>query len=177
MTVVATPEVVAALPALRSTCAARGLQLAPKVLRGGFEGKFYPLDYTPEERARLRDAIARARDRYTLLYEGWPRPSIDVLFDDDLLEGKPDFRGRPCSAGFRFVSVSEDGEVHRCSSNRPSLGNLLRGTLSLSAEPAPCDTQYCVYFCKKYTADALKHMAHRVSWSPNRPLLNGRPSA
>ncbi len=154
VTVVATPKVIANLPELTAICADRGLQLAPKIVRGSHNGQMYPRDYTPREKDRLRNFIARARERYLRVYEGWPRPSIDILSDDELLDGLPNFRGRSCGAGARFVRVQEDGEVHRCDDNRPSMGNLLTGTLRFAPGPAPCDTQYCVYFCKKYAAAA-----------------------
>lgn len=73
VTAVATPKVVANLPALAALCANRGLHLAPKVLRGGYKGKSYPRDYTRGEKDKLRDFIARARDGYARIYQGWPK--------------------------------------------------------------------------------------------------------
>ena len=157
VTAVASPEMVADLPAATAECTAFGLQLAPKVLRGSYAGKHYPRDYQPHERTRLRDAIVQARDYYRAKYAGWPPPSIDVFADDELLEGLPDFGGRPCSAGFRFVRISPDGVGHRCSEGWPEMGNLLKGTLGLRDSPTPCDRKYCVYFCNKYTADAARY--------------------
>ena len=157
VTAVATPEVVADFSSLASMCAAYGLQLAPKVVRGEYKGKSYPWEYTPEEKAQLHGAIARARDRYAQMFEGWPPPTIDVLSDDEFLDGLPDYRGRSCSAGFRFVNLQPNGDVYRCNPGRVPMGNLLKGTLRLGGKPAPCDTQYCPYFCKKYTADALNY--------------------
>jgi MoaA/NifB/PqqE/SkfB family radical SAM enzyme len=168
VTAVATPEVVADLSGVAAECAAAGLQLAPKVLRGSYAGKHYPRDYQPHERARLRDAISLARDYYTTKFDGWPPPSIDVLADDELLYGLPDFRGRSCSAGFRFAAIAPNGDVYRCGGSRPELGNLLNGTLRLNGGPAPCDRKYCVYFCKKYTADAARFPAREVT--PSRPV-------
>jgi MoaA/NifB/PqqE/SkfB family radical SAM enzyme len=164
VTAVATPIVIANLPALAASCAAEGLQLAPKILRGPYEGKLYPWAYTRVQKERLRESIKRARDHYTQAYEGWPRPSIDVLSDDELLDGLPNFRGHPCSAGVRFVQMSHDGEVHRCNPARSGMGNLLQGTVRFAEAPAPCDTNYCVYFCKKYAA------AVQDSHPPNEPV-------
>lgn len=154
-TVVATPGVVADWPLLVSWAAERELQLAPKVLRGRYLGRVYPGGYSPEEKERLLGAIARARDHYDRAFAGWPRPSIDVLSDDELLAGEPNFRGRPCSAGFRFVSMSPNGDVRRCNPGRPSIGNLLRGPLRLGDGLLPCDTSYCAYFCRKYSVATL----------------------
>ena len=152
VTVVATPIVIANLPALAASCARHSLHIAPKILRFPYGGKSYPWAYTREQKNRLREYIVRAREHYTRAYEGWPRPSIDVLSDDELLDGLPNFRGRNCSAGERFVQISHDGEVHRCDPVRSSLGNLLQGTVRFADAAAPCDTSYCVYFCKKYAA-------------------------
>jgi MoaA/NifB/PqqE/SkfB family radical SAM enzyme len=163
VTVVATPEVVAGLSGVAARCAAAGLQLAPKVLRGEYAGKLYPRDYAPHERTTLRDAITRARDYYGAKFSGWPPPSIDVFSDDELLDGLPDFSARPCSAGFRFVAISPNGDVHRCSGDWPELGNLLQGTLRLTGAPRPCDRKYCVYFCNKYTADAARLAVREAS--------------
>ena len=154
VTAVATPEVIAKLPALAAECVSAGLQLAPKVLRGGYAGQHYPAAYSPQERRILRQAIAFAREHYASRYAGWPPPSIDVLSDHELLDGIPAFTGRPCSAGFRFVAMDPRGGVYRCGGAIPELGNLLTGSLRLRSEPSPCDRRYCVYFCKKYTADA-----------------------
>jgi len=142
--------VIANLPALAASCAAEGLHLAPKIVRTPYDGKTYPWAYTSAQKERLRVFITRAREHYTRVYEGWPRPSIDVLSDDELLDGLPDFRGEPCGAGVRFVSMSPEGNVHRCNPARSSLGNLLHGTVRFAETSARCDTSYCVYFCKKY---------------------------
>jgi MoaA/NifB/PqqE/SkfB family radical SAM enzyme len=164
VTAVATPIVIANLPALAASCAGQGLHIAPKILRTRYEGKSYPWAYTREQKNRLREYIVRAREHYTQAYEGWPRPSIDVLSDDDLLDGLPNFRGSPCSAGVRFVQMSHDGEVHRCNPARSSMGNLLQGTVRFAEAPAPCDTNYCVYFCKKYATPV------QSAGAPNEPV-------
>jgi len=155
-TVVATPAVVAELAELQAEFAAHGLWLVPKVLRGGNRGRRFPQSYSPSERARLRSSIIRAREHYEDRFSGpgaLGRPSIDVLSDDELLASIPNFTGRACSAGMKFVRISPNGDVHRCST-KTQLGNLLTGTLQLRSGPTPCDTKYCIYFCKKYTADA-----------------------
>jgi hypothetical protein len=160
--VVATPDVTSQLARLEDACAAEGLQLAPKVLRGVFMGRRYPWAYSAEERAILRGAMTRAREYYISRYAGWPAPSIDIFSDHDLLDGIPDFSGRSCSAGFRFVSMKPNGDVHRCGESVRELGNLLNGTFRPGNEPQPCDRRYCVYFCRKYTSDAAR-FAHERS--------------
>ncbi len=164
VTAVATPIVIANLPALAASCRAEGLHLAPKILRNRYEDKLYPWAYTTEQKNRLREYIVRAREHYARAYEGWPRASIDVLSDDELLDGLPNFRGSPCSAGERFVQISHDGEVHRCNPARSSMGNLLHGTVRFADARTPCDTHYCVYFCKKYAAPV------QDAGAPNEPV-------
>jgi hypothetical protein len=105
----------------------------------------------------LREATIRARNHYDAKYALWPRPSIDVLADDELPRGEPDFRGHACSAGMRFVNITPNGDVRHCSMESPRIGNLLQGTVRFATAPAPCDTRYCPYFCKKYVADARKY--------------------
>jgi MoaA/NifB/PqqE/SkfB family radical SAM enzyme len=159
-TIVATPAVVAELPDLTAQFAAEGLWLTPKVLRGGFKGRQYPQAYGAETKSVLRAAILEARDHYEGRFSGagaMGRPSIDVFSDDELLTTYPTFTGQPCSAGSKFVRIRPNGDVFRCSEKTP-LGNLLRGTMQLTSGPTPCDTKYCVYFCKKYTAHAAASM-------------------
>jgi hypothetical protein len=159
-TIVATPAVVAELSDLTAQFAAKGLWLTPKILRGGFEGRRYPQGYSAETKSALRAAILEARDHYEDRFSGagaMGRPSIDVFSDDELLATYPAFTGRPCSAGAKFVRISPNGDVFRCSKETPR-GNLLHGTMQLNTAPTPCDTNYCVYFCKKYTADAAASM-------------------
>jgi MoaA/NifB/PqqE/SkfB family radical SAM enzyme len=155
-TVVATPEVLDVLPDVIARLAGEGLWLLPKLLRGPYQGRNYPAAYSDDERAVLQYLVAEGRANYPVLINGdeRDRPSIDVSCDDALLDAWPSFHGRPCSAGHRFVRMDADGSVYRCSSKQP-LGNLLDGTLRLTAGPAPCDTSYCVYFCRKYTSAAF----------------------
>jgi MoaA/NifB/PqqE/SkfB family radical SAM enzyme len=162
VTVVATPGVIARLDALDARCTAEGLQLTPKVLRGIHRGKVYPRDYCPHEKVALRAAIVRARSDYIAKYQGWPRPSIDVFSDDELLDGLPLFRGQSCSAGFRFFVLAPNGDVHRCGGDVPEFGNLLAGSFHTVEGPMPCDRNYCVYFCKKYTAHAARFAQEKL---------------
>jgi hypothetical protein len=46
----------------------------------------------------------------------------------------------------------------------PLLGNLLAGTFKPRTGSAVCDTQFCYYFCQKYTETA------RASASAGRPV-------
>jgi hypothetical protein len=78
------------------------------------------------------------------------RPSIDTLNDDAFLDGEPSFSGMSCDAGYRFVQINPNGDVPRCGPGE-MFGNVLNGTLVRRRDPAPCNTRYCYYFCKKYS--------------------------
>jgi MoaA/NifB/PqqE/SkfB family radical SAM enzyme len=154
VSVVATPEVLANADMLMRLLDPVGLSPAPKLLRGRWGTRLYPQAYTAEERAAFRAMLALARTRYAGLLRGrdeWP--TINPFFDDEYLEGTPRFLGRSCGAGATFVALDPDGSVFRCSRSE-TLGNLLRGDLRLRGGPAPCDTSYCYYFCRKHTERA-----------------------
>jgi hypothetical protein len=59
----------------------------------------------------------------------------------------PDFSGRACWAGARYMIVDHRGEAYRCYPSRryrtERLGNLLDGTLSLRTAAEPCRYTYC----------------------------------
>lgn len=150
--VIVTPALVPQYPRLAAAFARQGLPLAPKILRGRVDGRRYPDAYTPAEREAIAgwidDAQAAYAPRLAALDEP---PTVDVLADRRLLDGIPDYRGRLCAGGQRFVQIRPDGTVLRCHSHEV-LGNVLHGTLRLAPVPRPCDTDYCPYFCEKYTA-------------------------
>ena len=150
VSIVATPEALERGADAMALLDPLGMPPVPKLLRGSYRGRQYPRDYSEIDRRRFRVLARAAREFYAPLLARMPeRPSIDPFYDDRHLYGIPDYRGRSCRAGQNFVSVSKDGEVHRCSKNT-RLGNLLDGTLSLLSGPEACNTSYCFYFCEKY---------------------------
>jgi MoaA/NifB/PqqE/SkfB family radical SAM enzyme len=152
VSIVATPRVLDRLPEVTSLLAPIGLVPVPKLLRGRFEGRQYPQDYTESEKERFRTFAAAARESYReLLSRMGERPSIDMFDDDQYLGGLPEFGGKPCHAGAKFVKIGPSGRVLRCGPRSSELGNLLEGTFVPSSEPRPCDTRACFYFCLKYT--------------------------
>ena len=153
ISVVASPEVLAQADRVIDEVRPTGLVPFPKLLRGPYAGRLYPDAYTETEREQFRSFAKLARAS-TL---GWmqsthERPSIDLMSDDQALYGIPSFTGQLCAAGQRFVGLQPNGDVFRCSTLM-KLGNLLQGTLVLRQAPAPCDTSYCFYFCKKYSQE------------------------
>jgi MoaA/NifB/PqqE/SkfB family radical SAM enzyme len=127
-----------------------GLYPIPKLLRGMYEGHRYPEAYSELDKNRFRIFSGRARDAYKAIYPDrteWP--TVDILHDDDFLFGIPAFTGLTCDAGYRFFSIAPNGDVNRCGPVE-RLGNILDGTFYPRSQPAPCNTSYCFYFCKKY---------------------------
>jgi organic radical activating enzyme len=154
VSIVATPAVLADPERIIHRLRPIGMIPFPKLLQGDFAGKTYPGAYTAGERHSFRAFARAARDSNSARMATWlERPSIDLSLDDTLLDGVPSFRGQSCEAGRRFVRLEGDGGVFRCSTDT-RLGNLLDGSLRLRQEPAPCDTQYCFYFCRKYSKAA-----------------------
>ncbi len=169
VSVVATPAVLADMQAVAARVAALGIAPFPKLLRGVYKGLVYPGAYTAGEREIFRTFAQRAQEGNAARMAAWPGGiSIDLRQDEAMLDGIPDFTGRNCGAGQKFVKIEIDGEAFRCSSKTP-LGNVLNGTLQLRPAASPCDTDYCPYFCLKYTAPTpnFKNTLHALSHTAN----------
>ena len=155
VSLVATPEVVTKLQEYLELIRSAGLVVSPKVLRGFFHGGYYPAAYSPAEKAVLSAGIRSACSAFREAYSAEESvPTIDIFHDDALLDGLPTFSGQSCAAGSKFISILPNGDVYRCS-KKTRLGNLLDGTFRFMDGPRACDTRYCVYFCKKYTAPEI----------------------
>lgn len=151
ISMVATPNVLARFAEAVALFEPVGLFPVPKLFRGRFEGRIYPTAYSALDKERFRSFADRARISYlsmTGLAAG--PPTIDMFNDDNFLDGIPSFRGRLCEAGHRFVNIQPNGDVYRCAPIT-MLGNVLEGTFSPRIGAAICDTQYCYYFCNKYS--------------------------
>jgi len=171
VSIVATPEVLANAEGVSGLLQPLALVPVPKVLRGTFDGKNYPAAYTAEERHHFRRMSDAARAVYApSLAAMAERPTIDPFHDDRVLHRVPTYVGRSCEAGHKFVSISPDGDVYRCS-QKSALGNLLDGTMALRTEAAKCDTHYCFYFCEKYAAPLKRAV------SPGLERLRARRAA
>ncbi len=156
VSLVATPSVLDRYMDAISLLNGAGLFPAPKMLRGAFEGRFYPEAYSESDRTRFRAYAAQARQAYASLLASRPEAfTINMFDDDEFLAGQPSFTGRSCEAGRRFVRLNPDGEAFRCS-EKTRLGNLLAGTFIPTERASPCDTSYCYYFCRKYASDAAQ---------------------
>jgi MoaA/NifB/PqqE/SkfB family radical SAM enzyme len=152
ISVVSTPDVLSRVDEIIALTAPIGIAPLPKLLRGLHKGKIYPEAYSAEERSAFLDFTARACESYgPRLHSLRQRPSIDVFEDGKYVDGVPEFHGRMCSAGEKFVRLEPDGKVYRCE-QKPSnyLGNILDGSFQPSTGKSRCDSSYCFYFCLKY---------------------------
>src|SRR5262249_1136015 len=129
-----------------------GLIPIPKLLRGSHEGKIFPEAYSAKEKAAFIEFTKRARESYGPFIRNLvERPTVDIFGDEDYLDGIPDFRGRMCGAGVKFVSLQPDGTVYRCQRKQANyLGNILDGSFK-TAEKSRCRSNYCFHFCLKYS--------------------------
>lgn len=120
-TVVATRERIADLPELQRRFSDAGVRLKVQPEKQDRD----VIDYTPAERETL---VALGG------HNGTGR--ID-----------PDFSGRLCWAGSRYLIVDDRGEAYRCYParryRRDPLGNLLDGTFRLGMDPSVCTYSYC----------------------------------
>jgi MoaA/NifB/PqqE/SkfB family radical SAM enzyme len=151
VSLVATPNALARFEEAVALLQPIGLYPIPKLLRGPLDGKTYPAAYSERDKSLFRRFSASARDFYRFNEGSEERPSIDMLHDDAFLDtGVPIFDGIMCDAGYRFVQINPDGHVSRCGEVDMG-GNILSGTFVRRKGPAPCDTNYCYYFCMKYS--------------------------
>lgn len=107
---------------------------------------------------RLQDQFAAAGIRFRVQPEKQDRDVIDYSpAERDVLvqlgghngTGRvdPDFSGRLCWAGARYLIVDDRGEAFRCyparRRRRERLGNLLEGSFRLGTAATPCEYSYC----------------------------------
>lgn len=154
ISIVATPEALLRFEEAAERLRPANLFPIPKLFRGTFNGKLYPEAYSDNERKAFRNYASQARDFYENINKRWSgQPSIDILNDDRYLEGLPNYNGRMCSAGSRFVQIYPNGDVFRCG-GLDFQGNLLAGTVAFRLGAEPCTTQHCYYFCDKYSRNS-----------------------
>jgi MoaA/NifB/PqqE/SkfB family radical SAM enzyme len=161
VSMVATPEVLASADGIVAGLRPHDIMPFPKLLRGPYKGRPYPDAYTYVERRRFHDLAMQAREANAELLARLPeQPTIDLARDDDFLKSIPVFTGLDCDAGVRFARMEGNGDLYRCSTKK-YLGNVLAGSFARETQATPCDTDYCFYFCMKYTG----HRGHRSRMS------------
>jgi MoaA/NifB/PqqE/SkfB family radical SAM enzyme len=175
VSLVATPTVLARFEEAIALLAPVQLFPIPKLMRGQVDGQSYPKAYTAEDKGRFRAYSRSARKFYRNLPTSLVEPpSIDMLHDDDHVDGLPMYKGRICEAGHKFVELRANGDVFRCGS-RNSQGNLLDGSFVRRLQPEPCNSGHCYYFCNKYsTPPAVSAFDRSRRWWTG---LTGLPSS
>jgi len=180
VSLVATPTALARYDDAAAMLRPLGLVPIPKLFRGLFEGKMYPAAYSELDKERFLFCARLARECYAPILECMTeRPSIDIFYDDELLEGMKIFTGMACDAGHRFVRIEPNGDVLRC--GPPRLGNLLARSFMPRQTSAVCDTHFCYYFCRKYT-DTARVSSSTLSagiqhvWTKTQRALGGAAS-
>ena len=147
---VADPAILPRLEMIMDSLAARGLHVFPKALRERVHGREFPQAYSDGERTLITRLVDKARrSAIGLRQQLGEAPTID-LFNEERHLQRLDYRGRVCGAGPRFVQIDGAGRVQRCGSP-VSHGNLLQGTVTLPRDERRCRTQYCPYYCEKYS--------------------------
>jgi MoaA/NifB/PqqE/SkfB family radical SAM enzyme len=174
ISLVATPSVLARFEEAIALLKTVQLYPIPKLMRGLIDGISYPNAYTAEDKNRFRTYSQRAREFYgdlpTRVVES---PSLDILHDDAYVGGLPDFTGRICEAGHKFVQLESNGDVFRCGS-KDSQGNLLDGSFVRRLHAAPCNSVHCYYFCNKYVTKNTRGVSNRPrGWWSRLGRLSG----
>ncbi len=108
-----------------------GLTLQPKIFRGYYDKKKFPLikkhypeSYTKKERALI------------------VKYSVDPIAGE-LIFGLPSYRGRLCGAGRNFMRIHPDGKVSRCPGDSTNLSNIFKGDLKLFDKVRICRVRFC----------------------------------
>ncbi|TMR21974.1 radical SAM protein [Nonomuraea turkmeniaca] len=129
----------------------RGVTLIPKALRGPYEGRTYPRDYTDDQRRLFLAYARRAADHYATQFAARKEPpSVNPFMDGPLfLHDRPDYRGVMCGAGHRFVRIMPDAAIYRCGP-ADLIGNVAEGWFERREDPSVCVDKECPYFCEKY---------------------------
>jgi MoaA/NifB/PqqE/SkfB family radical SAM enzyme len=123
---------------LNVTCVATHAQLPHlPALRDEFSAAGITFKVQPEK--QNRDVIVYSDgERAQLLALGGHNATGEIA---------PDYFGRPCWAGARYLIVDDLGNAYRCYPARryrkESLGNLLDGSFALRDGPRPCPYHYC----------------------------------
>ena len=101
-----TPEVTKIFSELELLFEPHDLAIIPKVMRGLYGGKLYPDAYTEIEKCEIRGHLREARGKYAAVVARMSEPpTINMFGDERFLESIPDYRGKLCASGSRFVQI------------------------------------------------------------------------
>lgn len=141
----------------------RGVIARPKLFRGVYNpwrryvsprwwpylrrfNRQYPEVLTGPQKKQIMAWMRRSQDEGGFEEEGGAEGSgrmSDVWQDRLFIDGLPNYKGRMCNAGMKFVRMLPGGDVLRCYHDATPMGNLMEGTLRLFDTPKPCPTKCC----------------------------------
>ena len=134
------PPLVGRFETIFNTYEKEGVVIRPKLFRGFYSGRYYPREYSKKEKELILYFSRKAEEKERIESE---RNLIYFGRNSALIEGPFSFKGLPCFAGRRFVTIDYDGNVRRCSDHKQSLGNLYEGTLKLLNRAEVCKVGFC----------------------------------
>lgn len=120
-TFISHPTRIAKIPEYRSYFAARGIPFMPVPFIGDHEGSLYPYAYSEEEKNQIGLVDSEANWYQQI------QPHVTRIRN---------FRGIPCLAGYRSLTITRDGGIRRCVYDARKLQQPL-------AEPTPCAVKHC----------------------------------
>ncbi|MEK6715281.1 MAG: radical SAM protein [Candidatus Omnitrophota bacterium] len=142
----------------------KGIILWPKVFKGmctrfklmdsrffkkimPFFSHLYPNAYSKQEQEKIKSYIERSQsdsNSNITQDENLQRLKLsDIWFDRFCIQGLPDFKGRYCNAGSKFVIMTSMGDIYRCYGDKQYLGNLYDGQINLFDAPKKCSGEIC----------------------------------
>lgn len=129
----------------------KGVVIIPKMLQGIHEGKKFPDAYTQKQREIFLDVSLLAETTWLGLQSNNREfPTINMFKDRDFVSnGLPDYQGKMCNAGYKFVRIRENGDIRRCGPT-DVLGNIFTGVFQRRLGLSTCKEIECPYFCEKY---------------------------
>lgn len=132
----------------------RGIVIIPKMLQGTHEGRDYPAGYTDLQRQIFQSVSLKAQAEWRKYHPVCQELlTINIFKDHDFVNnGIPDYRGKLCDAGFRFVRIRENGDIRRCG-KEDVIGNIFTKEFHRRRGPSRCTEVECPYFCVKYVVD------------------------
>jgi MoaA/NifB/PqqE/SkfB family radical SAM enzyme len=134
------PPVVERFSQISDFFSKHGMHVRPKIFRGYYKWKEYPESYSQKERnAILNFMKVCGEDPQPDKTAGHINPDLDKLW----INGHVSFRGTPCLAGVKFVSIKFNGDIRRCISDSTNLGNMYRGEFNLLEKAEPCKVKIC----------------------------------
>lgn len=139
----------------------------PRVFRGFYKGKYYPMAYTKKEREVILKHMETARDDDQEIKDMLRDPII-AKYTNTL--HAVSFMGHKCRAGKDYVTIDYEGKVHRCHVDKSILGNLYQGTFNRATESRVCivhDAQ-CPLRCIEYSEGEAKVIEKKPSTFMNR---------